>query len=513
MIRQKIFLTLTTLLIAISSAACLNTEIVEKKSASTQKSTPKPVAPKPAVSLYDQQKKVYFEAKTGKFYELFHSGKRSFGQLSLHGFEVDQIEKTSDCKTGSQSWAIKIEPAQVLRVEINDSISCKPFLLGLLGAKFKNYRNDLQISFVYADDAKITWSNLQTKPGWNEILVDLQEKRDSKLFDADIKAVEISFTNSKSPVEIKLNDILLVNNSKNLFDVKGLKIRRSGLGWSVWNRAGNLLLKVENTEGLIRLTDPGVEVVFKKLNKSATEKFLSESKSLSLIGKNIISSCDLLELNKLRMRLKISWLFPSQLGGWSPVYAKQIQFFVTVYPDGRIFYQTAFKNLRYSAFKKISAAEIKFASPGQENTGFVWQNGIRSNRLLVNDLISEMQKFSCLSLYSSIFPAPEIIPNFLKPSKIDQLRFIKFIGFDKSTGQYVLKTHSDKSSFRLNLNKNSKLFNPVFLIKGSFEKMPIVSSGGESISTKVLTKSGDLLFVLNKNVIAPVVIEIAKSEK
>ena len=480
---NKILISLTCALFIASIGSCLNSEPNIDNHKLVDNVAPNPISPAKEESLFDQQKRAYTETRTGKFYELYHSAKKSLDQLSIDGAEFEQISEDRDCMTGKQSWSIKLTPGQVLRVKLSDSISCKPFLLGLIGAKFASYRNDLQISFAYKNGQKLTWSNLQTRPGWREILLDLHQKRDSKLFDKDIDAVEISFTHAKKTIEFKLNDVLLVNNSRNYLTVKGLKIRRSGLGWSVWKKSGKLLAQISSIDGLIRLADPHLEVLFKKLNQDS-DQFLNESRSLDLISKVKISDCEVLEMNSLRFRGKISWLFPKKLGNWSLAYAKKIQFFITVYPDGRAYYEIAFDNLRYSSFADISEAEIAFSSPRLRSAGFVWEAGERANKLKISDVIAEKQKFSCMSVYKSEFSTLDLIANYLKPVPIDNLRFVEFEKFDKSTGQYVLKMNSDKCRFRLNLNKDSKLYKPVFLVKGNFQKMPIVSCAGQSVTKK-----------------------------
>ena len=290
-----------------------------------------------------QQLRAYPETVTGRFVSLVDfedapdepPGYRQVEHFRLTGSAGDSqlqfvVHETS---TGAGALSADLRPGAVLRCENLPLRDFSRFALLSLAVHTEAPRDDLRIRLI-SDRGIWTSPRRLLTGGWTNVLVDIQHLREAKDFNvAFIRAIELELTSAGGPVQVGLDDLMLVNNERTLPGTPpGLALRRRGLDLQIESAAWGSFVAAESADGLYRLArlQPAVQLVPPRQALPA-----STAEAIDPMGEARIGTLELLEVNPLRVRLATPWYFPSRRGEWHSMGVRQIRWEHTLYGDGR----------------------------------------------------------------------------------------------------------------------------------------------------------------------------------
>ena len=172
-----------------------------------------------------QQKQAYSETITGRFVSLadFENSPilgKGFEQVKHFSFSPPEAgEKkfvVNITRTGTGALEAAVPPKSSLVYNMSDVHDFSDYTLLMLVIYSRGIRDDLTIR-VSTDEAG--WESLPVllREGWNNVLIDLARLKAMKDFRTrGVRSVSLGFSNSSEPVVINIDDIMLIDNRREI---------------------------------------------------------------------------------------------------------------------------------------------------------------------------------------------------------------------------------------------------------------------------------------------------------
>ena len=474
---------------------------------STRKLPPLPV----------QQMRAYDHVQTGLFVSLadFETGPAGqLGQDQLQQFSISPKADGQGCRfdlnitrTGTGAAAITLAPGAELVFNLPEINDLRDYILLSMAVYCTTARDDLKVTLV-SDAGPWQSTRQMISPGWNDVLIDLHRLVDEPKFDlSKVRQVRISLIDSQSPVAFNLDDVLLIDNRRQISPTPaGMKLTSIGLDWRIEFDSGRPAITLgQCPDGLWRL---GADQALTRL--AGPGRSLGQGpENLAGMGWRRIGQVQLLEHNEVRLRLASTWKFPANWGQWPGAASpRSITWEYTFYGDGRCVTQVQFNN---AGGQKIGSAGIWLDTPA------AWAGaGILRHRIAPEVKSSVFGWQYMLVDPGSSGTLQQL--NYLNPGQVveseaEMIRVSTAAAsdgegiFDPSQGCYTLKGISSRRRFTI-YPPPEGLLNPVFRVEGDWSGYVHVNSLGQTVRKCVTLSDGSVLFVLTGMVSQPTVVEI-----
>lgn len=451
-----------------------------------------------------RQRRAYAEAAGGRFVSLadFEDTPDSHGWDEINHFSVvgdgSRSFTVNVTATGSGAMDVLLSPGADLRFDLPDIRNFTGYALLSMAVHGSQIRDDLQVT-LYGPDGDWTSSRRLVRPGWNTVMVDLRRAgQDGDLALSDVRAVALRFTDSADDVRFVLDDVLLIDNRREISPVPaGMGLWKEGLDYriSLPGRDDEIRL-AQSADGLWRMGD----------HQPVLSLDGGEGESLEALGARAVGHVELVEHNNIRVRLVSNWYFPDRPGAWASMAVRKVVWEHTFYGDGRWVCST---NLDAAGAGQFSGLRIRLPSPAA-----VAGRGI-SDRIDDPDFTGPVGRWSYLDA-----PAGEQgrlqEANYLDPQRITPTRAgedsyaagdANRDRFDESQGCFVVSARDGRCRFGIEPN-SEPLIRPVFRVIGPWSEAPMVTAAGMRVKDVTLLKDGSALFVLPGSVRSPMEVEV-----
>ena len=464
-----------------------------------------------------QQASAYPEARTGRFTSLIDFEDRPTGQ---RGFE--QVRRFSfvpappggQCRfavnitrTGTGAMAVSMSPRATLRCDVPADARLGEYALLSLAVYVERPRDDLRVSLM---TGRAAWRSPRkvVQPGWNTVEVDLHGLRSRAGFSPDdVRAIALTFEESDRAVEFYLDDILAIDNARRIEPTPaGVTLGRIGLTYELSLPVRNRPFRLgQGPDGLWRLGDdqPTLQLAPPGQYLPATGEMLD------VLGDRRAGSIEILEVNRVRVRLANTWLFPRRMEDWTAGGMRKARWEYTFYGDGR---WVTHLELNNSGGEEIGRVRFWLNAPA------VWSGGAVSRDLVLRDFPGPVAMWSYLlappaagrNLYQE---------NYLTPGRVEWIhgdrpgpatRDAGRAGFDRTQGCFFVRADGGPCRFAV-VPPPGGLLNPVFRVAGAWNGGVNVNCEGLPIRDVAICPDGWALFVIPGRVERPVAIEVTGS--
>jgi len=466
-------------------------------------------------SIVVQQARAYPETVTGLFvslvdFEDVRGGPRGFEQVehftirpSAAGAELRFVVNIT--RTGAGAMAVTLPKGSELVFNIPGFGDFSGYKLLSMAIYSERLRDDLVVSLSTEASSWRSHRRL-IKPGWNTVLIDIQHLESRRDFDiAGVQAIGLSFTDAAGPVRFNLDDIMLVDNARELGPTPaGLTVRKSGLTYTLTLPGRDSPLRLaQQTDGLWRLDacQPTVRIIGPDNPPPGAGELLER------MGPRRVGRVELLEVNGIRVRLVNTWYFPARAGEWVSMGVRRIRWEYTFYGDGRWVTHVELNN---SGGKEIASVRLRLGEQA------AWSHGVLTRELVVRPFEGPVGRWSYLlaprglqqkALQRSYLETAAVKVNIaaadvFADGDLDRDRF------DESQGCYFLA--SSKGHCRFTIKPPAAgLLNPVFRIAGKWQGPLSVNCNGLAIRKVVRLSDGSAIFIIPGWVRRPTAVEVA----
>jgi hypothetical protein len=467
-----------------------------------------------------QQARAYAETVTGMFVSLVDfedtvDGQKGHSQVEQ--FSIAPSDKRGRRKfvvnitrTGAGAMETTLGPGAKLKFASPDIHDFTGYTLLTMALYSEALRDDLQITLV-SDDGRWTSGRTLVTPGWNNVLIDIQRLYNIRNFSTtSVREIHIAFADAIGDVIFNLDDIMLIDNRRTIKPTPpGVKLIKSGLDYelTIPGRDKPIALS-QSKDGLWRLGARGSIVRL----RSAADKLTSGPEDLATMGKRKVGRVELLEHNKLRLRIANTWYFPTRGGEWASLAIRQIRWEHTIYADGRWITNVELNN---AGGKEIRQVGMFLASPA------AWGDRAVSSERIESSFTGPVGRWNYM------FPSPNAaqrssFDQYLQPGRIEihmgsgeinTQRDIDANRFDESRGCYYLSA-SPSGHCRFTFHPaRTGANNAVFHISGPWGESVSVNAAGMALREITRLNDGSVLFVLPGRVTAPRRIEVTGKPK
>ncbi|NQU76872.1 MAG: hypothetical protein HQ546_11225, partial [Planctomycetes bacterium] len=297
-----------------------------------------------------QQQRAYPETVTGRFVSLadFEDSGLLAGGGQLRHFAVNPIDtgrlrrvlNVTRTGIGAVDVLLPAKGSLVFRTPyIHDF---RPYTLLSLAVWAEAVRDDLVITL---SNTTATWRGPQrlVRPGWNTVMIDLARLQRSGTFDlADVRTIEIRFACAEDPISFGLDDIMLIDNRRQIADTPtGVQLHKTGLDYVLTLPGWDIPIYIaQSDDGLWRLGpyQPAVNLAATTNPDPSPAQRPDDPpaqgvarEDLSAMGRRTVGNVELLEANPIRLRIRNTWYFPPQPGEWADMDVRQIRWEYTFY--------------------------------------------------------------------------------------------------------------------------------------------------------------------------------------
>ena len=468
-----------------------------------------------AAPLAVQQVRAYPETVTGLFVSLadFETVAGTVGEKGFEQVESFRITPAAGgerrlvvnvTRTGAGAMQVRLARGAALVFDMPGVYDFSGYSLLSLAVHSRTLRDDLRITLT-TDGA--SWRSHRTllKPGWNNVLVDIQRLKYVRGFDlAGVRTMRMEFPDAGGAVRFNLDDVLLVNNRRMLTGAPdGVEIYKSGLDYTIRLRGRRTPVSLsQSPDGLWRgmALQPSVRLAGPDGNASG------EGESLELMGARRVGAVDVLEHNAIRVRIANVWYFPTRAGEWASLDGvRRIRWEYTFYGDGR---WVAHVELNNAGGREISSVRIGWAK------GARWA-GMDAGAVLNKAFSGIMERWSCL-LPPPGEPGRVLGANYTRPGRLAPTIAAAGAyapgdadkdGFDESQGCYFLKARKGHCRFSI-VPPPEGLEGPVFRVAGRWSGPVHVNTEGLAIREVVRLADGSVLFRLPGRLTRPTKVEV-----
>jgi hypothetical protein len=301
----------------------------------------RPDAPAP---LAVQQKQTYPEAVTGGFISLVDfedrpdmpPGRTQVDHFSFAGAQEGAGSRQfalNITRTGAASMHVLLPRGAQLVYEIPYVQDFTGYTLLSASIYTDAPRDDLRVSLISASGEWSSPRKLLTGQ-WTTVLVDLHRLEQQEDFDLrNVEKIVFWLASPSGQLEFYLDDILLIDNRRRLTPTPP--------GMTVHTRGLELLVNVPHWPGRLTLS-PGVDGLQRFARRQPLLELTGAGRAdqvltdpLAAMGEARIGRLERLEFGPFRLRLGVTWFFPSRLGEWVSLGIRRIRWEYTFYPDGR----------------------------------------------------------------------------------------------------------------------------------------------------------------------------------
>jgi len=466
-----------------------------------------PASDSPLPPLPVQQQRAYGEAVTGRFVSLVdfedsgltgvpgHQQVQQFRIVPAGAGELKYVVNIT--RTGVGAMEVTLPAGASLLWRLRELHDFSPYTLLMVAIYSRQIRDDLKVLLM---TDKAGWESLPVllKPGWNEVLIDLQRLKRMADFDArGVRWVRFSFAASAGAgeaVRFNIDDIMLIDNRREIRPVPaGMRLLKAGLDYELHLPHRPAPIRVcQGDDGLWRL-GPDQPVLELRAVGAPRPSGTKVAEDLSAFGGRRVGEVAVLESNAVRLRLASTWYFPTSAGQWASLAVRQVRWEYTFYADGRMVTDLVVNN---AGGRDISALRIRAPSPA------AWSDGHKGGVREVRPFDGPVGRWSFL--LASPSPKREIYEaNYVKPARL-VVRMgmqeasdgdVEADGFDESQGCYHLRAKEGHCRFLLQPGV-AGLADPVIRVAGSWNPPVVASVEGLAVRQVVFTPAGEALFVL-----------------
>lgn len=455
-----------------------------------------------------QQARAYPETVTGRFVSLadFESSPltkargadqaRDFAILDAkEGDRAGYVVTTT--RTGSGALEVVLSQGATLEYHLPDVHNFSDYTLLSLALHSPAIRDDLRV-LISTDRAGWQSLPLLLKVGWNTVLIDLQRLKAWPEFESrGVRSIRLSFAAADRPVQFHLDDIMLIDNRRELPAPTGCKLTKNGLDYTLQLPNRQPITISQCDDGLWRAgTDQAGVALGGQVNPPAggVEPTLPhagggpESEKIAPMGTHRVGDVQILESNPIRLRLANTWYFPAEAGQWESLSIRQIRWEYTFYNDGRWITDLTFNN---AGGPPVSDLALTAPAPA------AWSDGQVAQRRSFA-LSGSAGRWRYLTAPDGERKS-DFERNFVKPARI-QVRMGSIEradddgragGFDPGVGCYRLRAEKGHCRFALEPVDGS-LVAPVIWVQGRWSQV-WASMEGQSLKEITLLPDGSAL--------------------
>ena len=461
-----------------------------------------------------QQAKAYPETATGIFisladFEDVPGGAKGYTQVAHFSVRPDapggqRRFVVNITRTGVGGIEADLPPGSELVFALPHAHDFTEYKLLSVAVYSRALRDDLCVRLL-TDGA--SWRSHRTllRPGWNNVLVDIQHLSKVKGFDAtSVRSIRLGCADAAGPVRLNVDDIMLVDNTRTIRPTPpGIVLRKSGLDYalSLPGRPEPIAL-AQDADGLWRLAALGAQVRL----AGPGEVLPGNGEHLALMGPRRVGLVELLEHNGLRVRLANTWYFPTRAGQWASLAVRRIRWEHTIYRGGRMVTSGLLNN---AGGQEIASAQLRLPCPG------AWSGGGLSDRFSLADFAGAVGRWNVLVSPPGA-AGKAMAQNYLRPGRLREgivARDVFAPGdadhdrFDESQGCFFLGAKAGHCRFTV-LPPAEGLWDPVFLVSGPWAGKVHVSSEGLAVEQTVRRMDGAVLFMLPGCLRRPTAMEV-----
>jgi len=467
-----------------------------------------------------QQARAYEETVTGLFVSLADfedASDGAKGHSQVEQFSIVPSDKRGRRKfvvnitrTGIGAMEVALGPGAKLNFASPDIHDFTGYTLLTMALYSEALRDDLQVTLV-SDSGSWTSHRTLVTPGWNNVLIDIQRLARMKNFSTtSVREVRIAFADALGDVTFNLDDIMLIDNRRTLKPTPpGIKLLKRGLDYelTIPGREKPIVL-AQGADGLWRL---GRRQGVVRLSSDA-KPLTGGREDLAIMGPRKVGRVEIVEHNKLRLRLVNTWYFPTRAGEWASLAIRQIRWAYTIYADGAWITNVELNN---AGGKEIQQVGLFIGEPAAWDDGAVGSERIEANFT------------GPVARWNYMFASPQAnrrsaFAQYLQPGRVDiQMgrRDVRPTGdtnanrFDESRGCYFLSANqAGHCRFTFHPGRTARR-NAVFHITGPWGETVSVNAAGMALREITRLADGSVLFVLPGAVTTPKRIEITGKPK
>jgi len=450
-----------------------------------------------------QQARAYQETVTGVFLSLADfedapdspPGHRQVGYFSFHPAGGDNRKQfvVNVTRTGAGAMETTLAPNCELVFDIPYVHDFTGYTLLSMAVFSESLRDDLRVTLT--TDAA-SWRSHRTlvRPGWNNVLIDIQRLAGQKGFDiTGVRTMRLAFADAAGAVRFYLDDIMLIDNGRTIRPVPtGMSLTKTGLDYKLTGGGFQPAMPIsQGADGLWRVGpyQPAVQIL------PPPRAPVGRGQDLSLMGTRRVGAVRIAENNPLRLRIVNTWYFPTRAGEWVSLAVRQIRWEYTFYADGRWVTHVELNN---AGGKEIAA--VKFSFP---RAVAAVGAGI-ADELVARGLLGPIGRWDYLWTDDDR-TGRDMMANYLAPAKLkvtlaDEDSYadgdVDRDRFDQTRGCYFLRANrGGHCRFRI-LPGPQGLASPVFRVAGYWKGKVSVSSDGMRVRDAVRLADGSVLFIL-----------------
>jgi len=397
----------------------------------------------------------------------------------------------TDSRTGIGAMEVVL-PAKTQLIYKPELHDFSGYCLLSLAIHSEQVRDDLRVT-ITAGDASWTSPPTLLYSGWNTVLYDI--RRLERLANFDIRSVRelrLEFIDSAEPVSFRLDDVMLIDNRRDLPAPRGVTLRKEALDYALTLPGLDAPMNLaQDADGLWRWgsDQPLVYLAGRDENLSDVPR-----ERLAPMGTRRVGVVEVVESNRIRVRWTNTWYFPSRAGQWVSLGVRRVRWEQTLYGDGRVVTFLEFNN---SGGPLVTGMIVGFPRE-------VAVSGLEMlDELRLPQLTTVVKRWS----YLDVSPVPQRLTlqrNYLSPTRVTVTVGDVAIapgdldrdGFDESQGCYVLTAKAGHCRFTLTPPVEG-VSDPVFRVQGPWRDLPSINCDGIAITNAVhLPADHSVLFQL-----------------
>ena len=411
----------------------------------------------------------------------------------------------SDSRTGIGAMEVVLPPKTQLiyKPDLHD-FSGYAYLISM-AIHSEQVRDDLRVT-ITAGDTRWTSPPTLLYSGWNTVLFDIRRLTRMKDFDIrNVRDIRLEFADAVEPVSFRLDDIMLIDNRRDLVPVPpGITLRKEALDYALSLPGLDAPMNLaQDEDGLWRWGDDQPLIHLAGKDEELPD---SPSERLSPMGTRRVGMVEVLESNPIRVRWVNTWYFPSRAGQWVSLGVRRVRWEQTLYGDGRVVTFLEFNN---SGGPSVTGMTVSF--PREVAVAGMGMLG----ELRLPQLTTVVKRWS----YLDVSPVPQRMTlqrNYLSPPQV-LVTVGDFVvapgdldrdGFDESQGCYVLTAKAGHCRFTL-VPPVEGVSAPVFRVQGPWRDLPNINCDGVAITNVVhLTADHSILFQLPGRITRETAVEV-----
>ena len=484
----------------------------------------RPAEPTPPENTPDplpvQQARAYGETVTGLFVSLVDfedSADGSKGHSQVEQFSIAPSGKRGRKKfvvnitrTGVGAMEVTLGPVAMLKFACPDIHDFTGYTLLTMALYSEALRDDLRVTLVSDSGSWASHRTLVT-PGWNNVLIDIQRLANVRDFSTtSVREIHIAFADAVGDVTFNLDDIMLIDNRRTLKPTPpGIKLVKRGLDYEL--TAGGRekpIVLAQSKDGLWRMGRRQSIVRLSSNDKPLT----AGAEDLAVMGKRKVGRVEILEHNKLRVRMASTWYFPTRAGEWASLAIRQVRWEYTIYADGAWITNVELNN---AGGREIRQVGLFLGEPAAWDDGAVGSERIESNFT------------GFVARWNYMFASPQAnqrsaFAQYLRPGRIEihmGRGDVRPPGdtdanhFDESRGCYYLSANrAGHCRFTFHPGRIGRR-NAVFHVSGPWSQTVSVNAAGMALRRITRLGDGSALFVLPGPITTPKRIEVTGKPK